>query len=199
MSCYAQRRPAFSTRDSRERSRGSSSVARKRWVNETHGHAVGDEALKLVARTLAAEVRSYDLVARYGERSSPCSWREASAPQARIMAERCRALRRERGGGPAEPYATAALASRSRGPLLLPAEVGVLHVLADHLADGRAQLEGHGARGPRNHDRGGQSYSRMTSSSGCSAPARSRTSRYSPIRAMDVSVDETCMTRRKSQ
>ena len=36
-------------------------------------------------------MRSYDLVARYGERSSPCSWREASAPQARIMAERCRA------------------------------------------------------------------------------------------------------------
>jgi diguanylate cyclase (GGDEF)-like protein len=35
-------------------------------VNDTHGHAVGDEVLKLVAATLQGAVRSSDVLARYG-------------------------------------------------------------------------------------------------------------------------------------
>src|SRR3954467_7188318 len=35
-------------------------------VNDTHGHAVGDEVLKAVARLFGESVRSTDLVARYG-------------------------------------------------------------------------------------------------------------------------------------
>jgi diguanylate cyclase (GGDEF)-like protein len=35
-------------------------------VNDQHGHAVGDEVLKEVARRLQNSVRSYDMVGRYG-------------------------------------------------------------------------------------------------------------------------------------
>ena len=35
-------------------------------INDTHGHAVGDEALKLVARTLQGLIRPYDVAARWG-------------------------------------------------------------------------------------------------------------------------------------
>lgn len=35
-------------------------------INDTHGHAAGDDALRTVAEVLARSVRSSDLVARYG-------------------------------------------------------------------------------------------------------------------------------------
>ena len=35
-------------------------------VNDTHGHAVGDEALKTVAKIIQTTIRSYDLAARWG-------------------------------------------------------------------------------------------------------------------------------------
>jgi len=35
-------------------------------VNDSHGHAVGDQVLKVVARTIRECTRSFDTVARYG-------------------------------------------------------------------------------------------------------------------------------------
>ena len=35
-------------------------------VNDTHGHIVGDRMLKMIARTLSASTRSFDLVGRWG-------------------------------------------------------------------------------------------------------------------------------------
>lgn len=35
-------------------------------VNDTHGHAAGDRALRIIAATMAGAVRIYDLVARWG-------------------------------------------------------------------------------------------------------------------------------------
>jgi diguanylate cyclase (GGDEF)-like protein/PAS domain S-box-containing protein len=41
-------------------------VDRLKEINDRHGHDTGDEALALVARTLVANVRSFDFVARWG-------------------------------------------------------------------------------------------------------------------------------------
>jgi diguanylate cyclase (GGDEF)-like protein len=37
-----------------------------KWVNDTHGHAVGDEVLRHVAGVLRANIRSVDTIGRYG-------------------------------------------------------------------------------------------------------------------------------------
>ncbi|MGE5372958.1 MAG: diguanylate cyclase domain-containing protein [Solirubrobacterales bacterium] len=41
-------------------------IDRFKGINDTYGHQVGDEVLKLVARTMLAVTRKYDLVARWG-------------------------------------------------------------------------------------------------------------------------------------
>jgi diguanylate cyclase (GGDEF)-like protein len=45
-------------------------IDRFKAVNDSHGHAVGDEVLAEVARRIASVVRGHDVVARWGARSS---------------------------------------------------------------------------------------------------------------------------------
>jgi two-component system cell cycle response regulator len=59
-------------------------------VNDTHGHLVGDEALKLVALVLRGALRKEDVLARYGGEEFVVVGRETGGAGARAMGERLR-------------------------------------------------------------------------------------------------------------
>ena len=61
-------------------------------VNDTYGHAVGDEVLKGAARLFRDSVRSTDLVARYGGEEFAVMMPETTLPDAITFAEKIRAL-----------------------------------------------------------------------------------------------------------
>lgn len=57
-------------------------------LNDTLGHAAGDDALRLVGKTLRSAVRQYDVVARYGGDEFVLVLPEADLPDAETVAER---------------------------------------------------------------------------------------------------------------
>ncbi len=59
-------------------------------VNDTYGHAVGDQVIKLVARILEDQTREHDLVGRYGGEEFVVAMPETSLDQAEQFAERIR-------------------------------------------------------------------------------------------------------------
>jgi diguanylate cyclase (GGDEF) domain len=59
-------------------------------INDTHGHLVGDEALREVARVLQSGVRNVDIVARYGGEEFAIVLPETSNEGAVAFAERVR-------------------------------------------------------------------------------------------------------------
>ncbi len=59
-------------------------------VNDEHGHAVGDQVLREVARRLRASVRRYDVVGRYGGEEFLAVLPETSLDGASAVAERMR-------------------------------------------------------------------------------------------------------------
>ena len=61
-------------------------------INDTHGHAVGDEVLKGVSRMFAESVRSSDLVARYGGEEFAVMMPETNLEDAVSFAEKIRCL-----------------------------------------------------------------------------------------------------------
>ncbi|MCU1350113.1 MAG: diguanylate cyclase, partial [Acidobacteria bacterium] len=61
-------------------------------VNDTYGHAVGDEVLKIVSKRYAESVRSTDLVARYGGEEFAVMMPETELDDAIAFAEKIRAL-----------------------------------------------------------------------------------------------------------
>ncbi|MEB3221565.1 MAG: diguanylate cyclase [Candidatus Sericytochromatia bacterium] len=61
-----------------------------KWFNDAHGHAVGDEVLRAIGRTLAATVRSVDLPARYGGEELVVLCPDTDAAGAAGLAERIR-------------------------------------------------------------------------------------------------------------
>ena len=66
-------------------------------INDSYGHAVGDEAIRIVARILTANSRSRDVVARYGGEEFCIILPETTEVDAALWAERVRrALRANR-------------------------------------------------------------------------------------------------------
>jgi diguanylate cyclase (GGDEF)-like protein/PAS domain S-box-containing protein len=62
-------------------------------VNDTYGHQTGDEVLKMVAQTLAGNVRSFDLVGRWGGEEFLCVIVNLKEPEQLVnLAERLRVL-----------------------------------------------------------------------------------------------------------
>ena len=59
-------------------------------VNDTHGHAVGDEVIKAVANVLASSARDIDIVARYGGEEFAIVLEECDDESAVTIAERIR-------------------------------------------------------------------------------------------------------------
>lgn len=71
-------------------------IDRFKWINDTHGHPVGDAVLREVARRLAEEVRSVDRVARFGGEEFAVVLMEAGREAAFELARRvCAAMERE--------------------------------------------------------------------------------------------------------
>lgn len=60
-------------------------------VNDTHGHNVGDEILKVFARRLSENLRSFDLVARQGGEEFVAILPDTNLDLAKIITERLRA------------------------------------------------------------------------------------------------------------
>ena len=85
-------------------------------VNDTHGHAVGDEVLKCAAQLFRDSVRSTDLVARYGGEEFAVLMPETELEDAQTFAEKIRALVEQ------TPMQTQA------GPLQITISIGVASV-----------------------------------------------------------------------
>jgi len=59
-------------------------------INDTHGHAAGDEALQAVARALKSSLRKADIVGRYGGDEFMIILPETSLDGAKLLAEKIR-------------------------------------------------------------------------------------------------------------
>lgn len=59
-------------------------------LNDTYGHQVGDEALRLFAWILSQSIRRSDLAARYGGEEFVCVMSNTDAAEARVVAEKIR-------------------------------------------------------------------------------------------------------------
>lgn len=59
-------------------------------INDTHGHAAGDDAIRRVAETISSSIRTTDKAARFGGEEFVVLLREIDQPTALLLAERIR-------------------------------------------------------------------------------------------------------------
>jgi diguanylate cyclase (GGDEF)-like protein len=90
-----------------------------KWVNDTYGHAVGDDVLQQVAQRCRAGLREVDILARYGGEEFVILLPDTTGAAAQTTAERLGQLIGHK------PYPTA------EGKLLITASLGVAHAEAD--------------------------------------------------------------------
>lgn len=92
-------------------------VDRFKRINDTHGHAAGDEVLRYVARVIREELRAYDLCGRFGGEEFLVVCPETGLADTARVAERIRAaLERspaDVGGAPWQVTISAGVAERS--------------------------------------------------------------------------------------
>lgn len=88
-------------------------------VNDTYGHQTGDRVLKMVSRTLAANVRSFDHVSRWGGEEFLVIAANMDLQRLRMMAEKLRVL-----------IKSSAL-TEHRPPVRITVSVGVTLVASD--------------------------------------------------------------------
>jgi diguanylate cyclase (GGDEF)-like protein/PAS domain S-box-containing protein len=67
-------------------------IDRFKRVNDSAGHQVGDEILRLVARTLSANSRSFDTIARWGGEEFTAIITNVREEELRVVAEKFRAM-----------------------------------------------------------------------------------------------------------
>jgi diguanylate cyclase (GGDEF)-like protein len=98
-------------------------------INDTHGHATGDQVLEQLAQVLLAAMRPYDLVARYGGEEFVALMPSTTLEQACMIGERVR-----------DAIATMVINVQPSGePLSVTASIGVSG-LDDGEPDGTAML-----------------------------------------------------------
>ena len=102
-------------------------------VNDTYGHATGDELLIAVARVLDDATREYDVVGRHGGDEFIVLLAGLDASEAVTVMERCRAAIAELRVGDPPIGVTASIGVAPSGPLLL-GDVGALVQTADQAA-----------------------------------------------------------------
>lgn len=61
-------------------------------INDTHGHETGDQVLRMVARTLANTIRSFDVVGRWGGEEFLVQLKNTGTDELGVIAERVRRL-----------------------------------------------------------------------------------------------------------
>jgi len=64
---------------------------RFKFINDTHGHDIGDKVIKLIARTIKSKLRPFDVVGRIGGEEFGILLHDADENVAQIIAERIRA------------------------------------------------------------------------------------------------------------
>lgn len=70
-------------------------IDRFKVVNDTYGHVIGDRVLRMVARTLAANTRTFDILGRWGGEEFLAVLTNVDAPELASIADRSRLLVRE--------------------------------------------------------------------------------------------------------
>src|SRR5690554_5587530 len=97
-------------------------------VNDRHGHLVGDEVLRGVARRIGTEVRGSDVAARYGGEEFVILLPGTEAAAGAVLAERIRAVVESRPFG----------AGGDRDPVPVTVSIGVAEVQPAAAAEGDA-------------------------------------------------------------